>query len=379
MASYYTRKRSKWLWIKWYDESGKPCFESTNRFVRISGKITPCLAASRDGERMAKKICEEIEAAKKLHLEQLSSKFIPKREHETTIKEAFDKYKQINKYKNPKTIHEYEKFYEVLSKTFAPSSSCESITRDEAENWILFIREFKSSKTKQLIKQNTIYNYQKNFKKFLNFLFDRRFIKIPFVISKDVQVKQIAGSKMIIQDVHIHKILEGLDSKGPNFKMCVYLLTFTGLRPSDIINIPINKIDVKRGTLEYYSQKGKEYRTIPIAQQIIPLIKERIKEVATGNLIEYSDYGAIGKAFKRYLKLDLKLDVNYSPRAFRKSYDTWAYENGMDTIANSRLVGHSILTAEKNYREVNVEQLRKEQSKFKIPDKPKESQDSDTI
>lgn len=370
MANFYKRKKSRWLWVKWYDEDGKPHFESTNKFVRPDGTITPC-PATRDGERMAKKICDELEAVKKLRLAAKIFKPIPAKEREITIGETYERYEKLNRFKDPKTIYEHKRFYKLFTQTFPEDLPCNDITQEAIEDWLLSLRGLKSRKGK-IIKQNTVFNYQKNVRKYLTYLFEKKHIKVPFLISKDVLVKQVAGAKLIFRDEDIHKVLDGLKTKNLNFRTCVYLLTFTGLRPTDIINIPVDKIDFKRKTFEYYSKKGKDFRTIPIPRQIIPILKERIKEVPSGNLLDYTHHDAINKAFSRYIKKDLKIKINYSPRTFRKSYDTWAYENGMDIVANSRLVGHNIHTAEKNYREVNIERLRSEQNKFKLPSKQRE-------
>lgn len=369
MASFYFRSKSRHLWIKWYDENGDPHFESTNRFKRPNGEITPC-PKNKEGERLARTICEEIEAAKKLKI--TKSFFIPLSEKSTSIQEAFDQFKKINKNKSASTIKEHNYFYKVLTQNFPAEQPCDILTKISTEEWLADLPELTPLRKKGKYSQNTRFSFQKNLKKFLNFCFERELIAKPFILSKDVLVRPEVREKIIFNDEHIHLIMEGLKNKNSNFRTCIYLLLYTGLRPSDILTILAEKIDLRNKSMEYYSPKAKKYISVPIDRRLIPVLKERIKIIPQGLLLDYANHHSVRRAFTRYLREDLKLkNIRYTPRTFRKSYDTWAYRYGMDIVANSRLVGHSVSTAEKNYREVALEKLRIEQKKFRLPPRPK--------
>lgn len=367
MASWYSRSDSPYLWVKYWDsEVGKYVYESTNRFIRPSnGKTTACYKGTKEGEKLAKQICEEIDAALTLDLK--IPRFVIAKSN-TPIEEAYHHFKSINKNKNISTQKNYELFYNLFTKSFPPHNKCSTIDKLSVELWLASLVDMKTSRGKYY-SQNYRYNFQKNLKKFLYFLFDNGYLTETFRISKDVQVSIEIGKKIIFKPEHIHLIFDNLKDKGNNFRTCIYLLAYSGLRSTDILSIRAELIDLKGKTFQYLSPKLKKYIIIPIHSKLLPVLKERLLEIKEGPIIEYSHHHAVRIALKRYLDSLSIGCFGYSPRTFRKSFDTWAYQAGMNTVANSRLVGHSITTAERNYREVYMEDLRKELNKFSLPPK----------
>lgn len=366
MASWYVREKSPYIWIKYFDpQKGKYAYQSTNSFVRPNGMVTPCIKGSRDAERKAKLICDEIEAAKRLNL--VSSYFTPQRKS-ISIGTAFSYFKDINLAKDKSTQKNYELFFNLFKKTFAENNPCDSINKKTIELWLASLKKLKTISGNPY-SQNYIYNFQKNLKKFLLYLFDNKYLE-PFKISKDVQVSIEVREKIIFKPGHIHLIMDNLLKTNSNFTTCIYLLLYTGLRTTDILTIKAENIDLSNKSYQYYSPKLKKYITVPIHPALFNILKKRLLEIEKGPLVQYSHHHAVQHAFKRYLA-SLEIDkFGYSPRTFRKSFDTWAYQSGMNTIANSRLVGHNITTAEKNYREVYLDTLQMELSKFTLPAKP---------
>ena len=368
MASWYPRKNSPYLWIKWFDHlRGKHVRESTNILLRPTKRIiTPCLKNTKEGEKLAKQICEEIDAAKKLDL---GIAYFITSQNQASIGSVFQLFKNINSNKDKSTVKNYELFFELFKKTFGENKPLKVLTKQSLELWLSSVRQMKTNNGK-VYSQNYVYNFQKNLKKFLNYLFENEYLKF-FKLSKDVQVKIEVGRKIIFNPDHIHLIFDNLYKVNSNLRICIYLLTYTGLRSTDILTIRAEDIDLRNNSFQYYSPKLKKHIIVPAHPKLIPILKERLQEVTHGQLLDYSDHKAIAHALNRFLKT-LDLDkFGYSPRTFRKSFDTWGYEKGMDSIANSRLVGHSVTIAEKHYREVYMGKLREELNKFGLPKRKK--------
>jgi integrase len=366
MASWYPRKNSPYLWVKWTDAiTGELFQESTNVLLRPTKKIiTPCLKGSKEGEKLAQQICDEIDASKTLELS--ISYFSPSKKN-ISIKDAFRQFKSINNGKDKSTIKNYELFFVFFRKFFEESKPVSIITKQLAEQWLSSLKEGKTSKGEHF-SPNYIYNFQKNLKKFLNYLFENGYLDF-FKISKDVQVKVTIGKKIIFRPDHIHLIFDNLHKTNSNLRTCIYLLTYTGLRSTDILSIRAEDVDLRNKSFQYYSPKLKKHIIVPTHTKLIPALKQRLTEVSHGRLLDYSDHKAIAHALNRFLTI-LQIDkFGYSPRTFRKSFDTWGYARGMDSIANSRLVGHSVTTAERHYREVYIGKLRDELNKFELPSK----------
>ena len=366
MASWYERKNSPYIWLKWFDpQQGIYIRESTNTYFRPSKMgATPCIRGTKDGIKTAKQICDEIESTIKYNI---AMSHFPAIKSSLPIGNAFVMFKNINRNKNKSTIRNYMLFFEVFKKTFNEKDPVSSINKQLADLWLSSVQSMRTHSGK-IFSQNYVYGFQKNLKKFLGFLFENEYLK-PFKISKDVQVNIELVRKIIFSADHINKIFDNLGKTNSNFKVCIYLLTYTGLRPTDILSINAEDIDLKSKIFQYYSPKLKKHITVPIHPKLLPALKERLSVIRKGKIIEYSTHNALAHAFNKYLQL-LKIDgFGYTPRTFRKSFDTWAYGLGMDTTANSRLVGHSITTAEKHYREVYMNSLRIELNKFELPSK----------
>ncbi len=175
------------------------------------------------------------------------------------------------------------------------------------------------------------------------------------------------GEPIIFDDKDTKKILDGLTKleKNSNFKLMVKMLMFNGLRPSDIIGITLDQVDLKKMQIKYRSSKVDRWYYRPIHPKVRAVLSERIKEVQVGRLFEYADVGNMSKAFRRYLK-QLNLETKgYNLRTFRKDFISRCQEAGIPISAASMLAGHSkITTTMEYYTTLSPEFLRSELNKL---------------
>src|SRR5690606_38241302 len=136
--------------------------------------------------------------------------------------------------------------------------------------------------------------------KFLNFLFEYNYIPV-FRINKDALVQPEVKPIIVFRDAHLKKIFEGLSDKNDNFKTLIYMLYYTGLRPSDVINVKVDDIDFHNNTLRYYSMKTKENFIVPLHKDMLTILKARCEQVITGRIFEYGEVKNMSKAFYRYV------------------------------------------------------------------------------
>ena len=146
-----------------------------------------------------------------------------------------------------------------------------------------------------------------------------------------------------------------------------YLLLYTGLRPSDIIDIKVEDIDLENMTINYYSSKVKVHNIIPLHEKLNPVLTERVKQIKTGRILDYATVGEMGKAFRRYLQRVKLNNKGYGLRTFRKNFATRAFEEGMNLLSTSRLLGHRTMqTTQKYYTFVEKKKLAEELKKLKF-------------
>ena len=82
----------------------------------------------------------------------------------------------------------------------------------------------------------------------------------------------------------------------------VKMLLYNGLRPSDIIDLTVEQVDIKKMLIKYRSPKVDRWYYRPIHPKVRGALRERIKEVQAGRLFEYTEVGNMSKVFRRYLK-----------------------------------------------------------------------------
>jgi integrase len=369
MASVY--KRGRMLWISWYDPiTRKPGADTTGlRDTPENYKIAEAMA-----NEMQNKLDEEKEKFEKLNLKRDS------------IKNAFKQHKENNAFKHEKTLRDYDRFYKKFTETFNENDSCTVITKMSVEKWLNEIKKLP-------LQPNTIHGYGKQLNNFLNFLFEYSYIPM-FRISKNVRTRPQVKEKIIFAREDIDEIFNKLEGyypdsknktnkdkdsapkdkellvKNSNFKTMIFLAFYTGLRSSDILSILAEKIDLENRIISYYSPKRKVYRRIAFHSELLTVLKERIKEVKTGPLLDYKSIENMGRAFYRYMK-DLKLrSKGYTLRTFRKTFQTLASAYGMDPAVTDELVGYEHQkTSHRYYVRISFERQLKELNKFHKPQK----------
>lgn len=280
---------------------------------------------------------------------------------EGSIQDAFNGFKSKNSNKSKSTIDSYDYFYGFLQEKFNVKNSCLVITKKSAEDFFLYINKLEG------YSQNTKFGIVKNFSKFLKFLFEYNYIPKQFAINSDVKTRMPKGDPKIFSDADRKKILNSLgkQEKNNNFKLMVNMLMYTGLRPSDIIDITVDQVDLKKMLIKFRSSKVDKWYYRPIHPKLKTILRQRIKEVKSGRLFDYAEVKNMGKAFSRYLA-DIELDhKDYDLRTFRKDFISRCQEAGVQISAASMLAGHSkITTTMEYYTTLSPEYLRKELDKL---------------
>jgi len=337
-------KRGGTYHIQWYDRYTK---KTNSRTTGLKASNSNYPKAKQFAVKLQEKIKQDYDVLVKLGIKPIS------------LRDAFEHFIKNNEHKNPKTIKDYIRFYKKFTEYFDENSSCSAITKLEVENWLNEIKTLNFS-------QNTIHGYGKQCYHFLNFLFDYNYTNM-FKINREVKTKPEIKEKIIFKDEHLKIIFKNFDNKSLNFKLLIYLLFYTGLRPSDLLTITTERVDIIHNELNYYSPKIKKYRTIPFHLDLNDILTERIQEVKTGKLLDYSNVETLARAIKRYMK-KIELDgLGYSARTFRKTFITHCRNRySIDSSIVRELVGHEHgNTTDRYYNEVDHSKIRQELKKFK--------------
>ena len=229
------------------------------------------------------------------------------------------------------------------------------------ENWLNEVKLLPLAK-------NTVHGYGKQLIHFLNFLFEYSYTPM-FRINREVRTRPEIKEKIVFDDISIQKIFENLDAKNLNFQLTIFLLFYTGLRSSDIININKSKIDLDNRMLYYYSPKRKKFREVPFHEDLLQILKNNLEDNTSDRVLNYTSVENLGRAVKRYLT-KLKLDKKYSARTFRKTFITLCRSRfNMDASVVRELVGHEHgNTTDRYYNQIDIGIMKEELKKFKRPE-----------
>jgi integrase len=281
---------------------------------------------------------------------------------EGSIHQGFEHFKEINYKKSLSTKLSYDYLYKHLEIFLDVHQPCIILDKNKAEEFMIWLD------ARPKFKQNTKFGIAKNFKKFLKFLFQYQYLSKEYHINPDLNFHIQITEPILFTTTDRNKIVRGLSriKKNTNFKLMIMMLLYTGLRPSDIINITTDQINIKDNTVRYYSTKVKCWYLRPLHPKIHPALKARIKEVKTGRLFDYSEVRNMGRAVRRYFEeLGMK-GKKYNLQTFRKDFISRAQESDIAVNAASILVGHNnIKTTMDHYTKLSTKYLARELKKLK--------------
>ncbi len=146
------------------------------------------------------------------------------------------------------------------------------------------------------------------------------------------------------------------------------LLTFyhTGIRLSELINLPIQQIDFHYNQIKVLG-KGNKERIIPITSELVQSLQEYMSE----RIMIPSEFNTLfvtekGKTLSRSRVYKLvKLNIGKvstihkkSPHVLRHTFATHLMNNGAELNAVKELLGHSSLAATQVYTHNSIEKLK---------------------
>ncbi len=153
-------------------------------------------------------------------------------------------------------------------------------------------------------------------------------------------------------------------------KAMLYTLYATGMRISELVNLGMHNIDLKRGSVNVLGKGGKE-RLIPLSEQSIKMIKLYLLE-SRDVLGKGKDHTNIfvsthGRQISRHnfwhrIKIYIEranINKDVHPHTLRHAFATHMLNNGADLRSVQLLLGHSDLSTTQIYTHVAQEEVQK--------------------
>ena len=219
----------------------------------------------------------------------------------------------------------------------------------------------------QIDKSDTIKNI---IKQVLTMMFDYA-VEYEYVtrnIVKDVTLKGSDSPKESAHHPFSDEEFENIrTSLGSLLYDMVYIQSYTGMRPKELCQIELRKINLK----EWYLIGGSKTdagrdRKIPIHKNIRSLVQRYYStNLKKGKICLFVNDGGNGFSYNRYYDLFTREFPGHKPHDPRKHFVTMAKKAGVDEYAIKLIVGHKIedLT-ESVYTERDIGWLHKELAKI---------------
>lgn len=278
--------------------------------------------------------------------------------------ELFYSYLKNERRFSKHTLVAYKKDLEQYF-TFLLSLDLDLISAGEVEvrNWLVDLLE-------QGITQRSVNRKLSSVKSFYRFLIQQRVVESSPVQNIKV-LKTAQRNPSFVRNEEMNGLLDDAvfesGFRGDRDKLIIYILYFTGVRLSELINIKVS--DIATDTIKVVGKRNKE-RYVPISGKLQSLITEFRSSKAKEGFLETSksfllvtDKGEklyekfVFRKVKHYLSL-VTTQKKMSPHVLRHTFATQMLNAGADLNAIKELLGHSDLSATQVYTHNSIEKLK---------------------
>ncbi len=211
-------------------------------------------------------------------------------------------------------------------------------------------------------------------KSFFKFLYRRGFIEEnPARMLKFPKKEKYLPTVFNVDDIFtLLDLPDKTTPMGMRDALILELLYGTGIRVSELVGLDRSAVDLN-GMRILVRGKGKKERIVPLAPELITLIRDYYKvmyDIVADNRIVDSDALIINRlgtrmtdrTVRRVVEAYLKkagLPLDYSPHSFRHTFATHLLEGGADLRSIQELLGHESLATTQKYTHSDLASLLK--------------------
>lgn len=279
--------------------------------------------------------------------------------------ESFIAYLQYEKRDSSHTVTAYRKdlsqfaqFCAERAGAFDPGSVDRKLVRD----WVVSLMEAGLTPRSVRRKISTLKSYYR-------FLMKMGHLESTPV--SDIPLPKVRKKlPVFVEEPRLNHLLDdgffGSDFSGIRDKLVITLLYGTGIRLSELLSLPVARVDLDQCQIKVEGKRNKE-RIIPFPMSMKGQIREYLecREALTGSgegMLVVTDKGvpAYGKLIYRIVRNYLTrvtLAEKRSPHVLRHTYATHLLNKGADLNAVKELLGHANLAATEVYTHTTFEKL----------------------
>ena len=243
-------------------------------------------------------------------------------------------------------------------------NSIEKIKRDNITNYLLSLKD-------KGLSGNSVSRALAAIKMFYKFLTQERFIKddLAGILESPKLIRPLPN---VLNIAEVEKLLAAPDPRdwiGIRDRAVLELMYATGMRVSEIVDIPTSTINLDVGFIKCRG-KGDKERMVPIGSHARNSISRYMEKVRPSLLKNKNDthlfLSRLGKRvsrqsfwkmIKKYAKR-ARIKKEITPHTLRHSFATHLLERGADLRVVQEMLGHSDIATTQIYTHVNKERLK---------------------
>lgn len=283
-------------------------------------------------------------------------KEIEKRNTEEPPSISLDKFRleflrNAERTKTEKTVKAYKTTFNFLEKQFG-NVNIDSISNSDIKKYL-----------EQRFTSSSVFSARKdliNLKAAFRYAFEEHYIKSnPCIGIKQYKIPERQPLYFSKQDYE--KLLKVIDDV--EFKNLVMIAANTGLRQMELLTLQWTQIDLTARNIildqHTHITKSKKIRSVPINDNICPVLLEMQKHATTDNLFSYTGRNIsvlVSQKFKSYVT-KAKLNPTLHFHSLRHSFASWLVQGGINIFLVSKLLGHADIKTTQIYSHLRQDDL----------------------
>lgn len=243
-------------------------------------------------------------------------------------------------------------------------SNIESIKRDEIRNYLMRLKD-------KGLSSNSISRALVAIKMFYKFLAQERFIKddVAGILESPKLIRPLPN---VLNIAEVEKLLQAPDIRdrvGMRDKAALELMYATGMRVSEVVDLPTSTLNLDVGFIKCKG-KGDKERIVPIGSQAKNAIYKYMQDARPALLKNKEDSHlflsrlgkrisrqSLWKMIKKYAK-KARIKKEIAPHTLRHSFATHLLERGADLRVVQEMLGHADIATTQIYTHINKERLK---------------------
>ncbi|RIJ69375.1 tyrosine-type recombinase/integrase [Rummeliibacillus sp. POC4] len=257
-------------------------------------------------------------------------------------------------------VNDVRKFNEYLNER--------EVAKEEMINRFYFTSYIKHLKAQE-VAVNTINKKITSLKVYNDWLFRTLLVKDVYISIKRDKVKVANGSEdevSVLNEEEVERFLFHMEKESQRKRVMGYMLLYTGLRVSELVNVRLEDIDNLTSTLRV-NGKGGKIREVPLRSDVKEVIQQYIKGERAEGVFSNSRYLLISQraeqlhrdTVRKWLdEVGKHLQFHIHPHMLRHTFCTRLLKNGVEMATVAKLAGHSsVNTTMKHY--INISSVEK--------------------